>query len=76
MWAIDVSFSAVWIKHLVLQDSTFFVHVLRVLRLHGLVLGFLGLMFTSLLDLYRASRSCQEVLDELYSGVFLSTLNS
>jgi ferritin-like metal-binding protein YciE len=33
-------------------------------------------MFTSLLDLYRASRSCHEVLDELISEVSLSTLES
>jgi hypothetical protein len=32
-------------------------------------------MFTSLLDLYRASRSCHEVLDELIPEVLLSTLN-
>jgi hypothetical protein len=31
----------------------------------GLVLGLLGVVFTSLLDLYRASRSCHEVLHEL-----------
>jgi hypothetical protein len=33
-------------------------------------------MFTSLLDLYRASKSCHEVLDELYPEILLSTLNS
>jgi hypothetical protein len=63
-------------KLLIPQDSVFFVRVLGVLRLHGLVLGFLGVMFTSLLDLYRASRSCHEVLDELNPEVLLSTLNS
>jgi hypothetical protein len=31
-------------------------------------------VFTSLLDFYRASRSCHEVLDELVLEVFLSTL--
>jgi hypothetical protein len=31
----------------------------------GLVPRLLGVMFTSLHDLYRASRSCHEVLDEL-----------
>jgi hypothetical protein len=31
----------------------------------GLVLGHFGVMFTSLPDLYRASRSCHEVLNEL-----------
>jgi hypothetical protein len=62
-------------KLLVPQDSTFSVQVLGVFRLHGLVLGLLGVMFTSLLDLYRTPRSCHEVLDELYSEVFLSMLN-
>jgi hypothetical protein len=42
----------------------------------GLVLGLLGVMFTSLHDLYRASRSCHEVLNELYLEVLLSTQNS
>jgi hypothetical protein len=42
----------------------------------GLVPGLLGVMFTSLLDLYRASRSCHEVLNELVSEVLLSTLKS
>jgi hypothetical protein len=41
----------------------------------GLVLGLLGVVFTSLLDLYRASRSCHEVLNELILEVLLSTLN-
>jgi hypothetical protein len=63
-------------KLLVPQDSTFSVWVLRVSRLHGLVLGLLGVMFTSLLDLFRASRSCHEVLGELYPEILLSTLNS
>jgi hypothetical protein len=63
-------------KLLVPQDSTFSVRVLGVFHLHGLVLGLLGVMFTSLLDLYRASRSCHEALDELISEVSLSTLNS
>jgi hypothetical protein len=39
----------------------------------GLVLGLLGVMFTSLHDLYWASRSCHEVLNELYPEVLLST---
>jgi hypothetical protein len=42
----------------------------------GLVPGLLGVMFTSLLDLYRASRSCHEVLDELIPEVLLSMLKS
>jgi hypothetical protein len=41
----------------------------------GLVPGLLGVMFTSLLDLYQASRSCHEVLNELIPEVLLSTLN-
>jgi hypothetical protein len=40
----------------------------------GFVPGLLGVMFTSLHDLYRASRSCHKVLDELIPEVFLSTL--
>jgi hypothetical protein len=40
----------------------------------GLVLGLLGVVFTSLLDLYRASRYCHEVLNELIPEVLLSTL--
>jgi hypothetical protein len=42
----------------------------------SLVLGLLGVMFTSLLDLYRASRSCHDVLNELILEVLLSTLKS
>jgi hypothetical protein len=42
----------------------------------GLVLGLFGVMFTSLFDLYRASRSCHEVPNELIQEVFLSTLKS
>jgi hypothetical protein len=42
----------------------------------GLVPRLLGVMFTSLLDLYRASRSCHEVLDELIPEVLHSTLKS
>jgi hypothetical protein len=40
----------------------------------GLVPGLLGVMFATLLDLYRASRSCHKVLDELIPEVLLSTL--
>jgi hypothetical protein len=40
----------------------------------GLVLGLLGVVFTSLLDLYPASRSCHEVLNELIPEVLLSML--
>jgi hypothetical protein len=63
-------------KILVLQDSAFSVQVLGVFRRHELVFGLLGVMFTSLLDLYRTSRSCHEVLDELYQEVLLSMLKS
>jgi H+/Cl- antiporter ClcA len=61
---------------LVSQDSAFFVQVLGVVCLHGLVLGLHGVLFTSLFDLCQASRSCHEVLDELYPEVLLATLNS
>jgi hypothetical protein len=40
----------------------------------GLVLGLLRVVFTSLLDLYWASRSCHEVLNELIPEFLLSTL--
>jgi hypothetical protein len=40
----------------------------------GWVPGLLGVMFASLHDLYRASRSCHEVLDELIPEVLLSML--
>jgi hypothetical protein len=40
----------------------------------GLVTELLGVMFASLHDLYRASRSCHKVLDELIPKVLLSTL--
>jgi hypothetical protein len=76
MWALDISFSMVWIELLVPQDSAFSVQVLGVFRLHGLFLGLLGVMFTSLLYLYRASRSSHKVLDELHPEVLLSMLNS
>jgi hypothetical protein len=55
MWALGVSFSAVRIELLVPQDSVFFIQVLGVFHLHGLVLGLLVVMFTSLLDLCQAS---------------------
>jgi hypothetical protein len=40
----------------------------------GLVPGLLGVKFPSLHDLFRASRSCHKVLDELIPEVLLSTL--
>jgi hypothetical protein len=40
----------------------------------GWVLGLLGVVFTSLLDFYQASRSCHEVLNELIPEVLLSML--
>jgi hypothetical protein len=39
----------------------------------GLVPGLLGVKFSSLHDLYGASRSCHKVLDELIPEVLLST---
>jgi hypothetical protein len=42
----------------------------------GLVLGLLRVTSISLLDLYRASRSCHEVLNELIPEDLLSTLKS
>jgi hypothetical protein len=54
--------------------GTFLAMSLEFVIFSGLVLGLLGVMFTSLLDLYRASRSCHEVLNELIPGVLLSTL--
>jgi hypothetical protein len=42
----------------------------------GLVTGILGVKFASLHDLYRASRSCHEVPNELIPEVLLSTLKS
>jgi hypothetical protein len=76
MGALDDSFSAIWIELLVSQDSAFSVQILRVFRLHELILWLLGVMFTSLLDLCRASWSSHEVLDELYPEVLHLTLNS
>jgi hypothetical protein len=40
----------------------------------GLFPGLVGVMFASLHDLYRASRFCHKVLDELIPEVLLSTL--
>jgi hypothetical protein len=51
MWALDVSFFAVWIELLVAQASTFSVQVLGVSWLHTSVLGPLGVLFTSCLGL-------------------------
>jgi hypothetical protein len=41
-----------------------------------MILGLLGVMFTSLLDLYQASRSCHVVLSELNPEVLLQILKS
>jgi hypothetical protein len=54
--------------------STFLARSLEVVIFSGLVLGLLRVKFASLHDLYRASRSCHEVLDELIPEVLLSTL--
>jgi hypothetical protein len=56
--------------------SSFLTGSSKFLIFLGLVPRLLGVMFTSLVDLYRASRSCHEVLDELISEVLLSTLKS
>jgi hypothetical protein len=56
--------------------STFQARSSEFVIFSGLVLGLLRVMFTSLLDFYRASRSCHEVLNELITEVFLSTLKS
>jgi hypothetical protein len=52
------------------------IQVSRVLRVDALVLGFFGVMFTSCLDLWRASWSSLEVLDELNPKVYSLTLIS
>jgi hypothetical protein len=54
--------------------STFLARSLEFSIFSGWVLGLLGVVFTSLLDLYGASRSCHKVLDELIPEVLLSTL--
>jgi hypothetical protein len=54
--------------------NTFLARSSEFVIFSGLVLGLLGVVFTSLLDLYRASRSCHEVLNELIPEVLLSTL--
>jgi hypothetical protein len=54
--------------------STFLARSSEFCIFSGWVLGFLGGVFTSLLDLYRASRSCHEVLNELIPEVLLLTL--
>jgi hypothetical protein len=54
--------------------NTFLARSSEISIFSGWVLGLLGVVFTSLLDFYRASRSCHEVLDELILQVLLSTL--
>jgi hypothetical protein len=54
--------------------STFLARSSEFSIFSGCVLGLPGVMFTSMLDLYRASRSCHEVLNELIPEVLLSTL--
>jgi hypothetical protein len=54
--------------------STFLTGSLEFFIFSGLVPRLLGVMFASLHDLYWASRSCHEVLDELILEVLLSTL--
>jgi hypothetical protein len=54
--------------------NTFLARSSEFVIFSGLVPGLLGVMFTSLHDLYRASRSCHKVLDELIPEVLLSML--
>jgi hypothetical protein len=54
--------------------STFLARSSEFFIFSGWVLGLLGVVFTSLLDLYRDSRSCHEVLNELIPEFLLSTL--
>jgi hypothetical protein len=54
--------------------GTFLTRSLEFFIFSSLVPGLIGVMFTSLLDLYRASRSCHKVLDELIPEVLHSTL--
>jgi hypothetical protein len=54
--------------------GTFLARSLEFSIFSGWVLGLLGVVFTSLLDFYRSSRSCHEVLNELIPEVLLSTL--
>jgi hypothetical protein len=56
--------------------GTFLTRSSEFVMFSGLVPGLLGVMFASLHDLYRSSRSCHKVLDEVYPEVLLSTLNS
>jgi hypothetical protein len=57
-----------------LRFGTFLTGSSEFVIFSGLVPGLLGVMFASLYDLYRASRSCHKVLDELIPEVLLSTL--
>jgi hypothetical protein len=54
--------------------STFLTRSSEFVIFSGSVSGLLRVMFASLHDLYRASRSCHKVLDELILEVLLSTL--
>jgi hypothetical protein len=54
--------------------GTFLYRFLEFVIFSGLVPGLLGVKFASLHDLYKASRSCHMVLDELILEVLLSML--
>jgi hypothetical protein len=54
--------------------DTFLTRSLEFIIFSGLVPGLLGVKFASLHDLYQASKSRHEVLDELIPEVLLSTL--
>jgi hypothetical protein len=66
MWALVVSFCLA-------RFSTFLARSSEFVIFSGLVPRLLGVMFASLHDLYRASRSCHEVPNELIPEVLLST---
>jgi hypothetical protein len=75
MWALVVSFlSELDVAPCPARFGTFLTGSSEFVIFSGLVPGLLGVMFTLLHDLYRASRSCHEVLDELIPEVLLSTL--
>jgi hypothetical protein len=72
MWALVVSFSLNLDEAPCLaRFKTFLARSSEFSVFSGWVLELLGVVFTSLLDLYRASRSCHEVLNELIPEVLL-----
>jgi hypothetical protein len=59
-----------------IRFDTFLARSSEFIIFSGLVPRLLGVMFASLHDLYRASRSCHKVLDELIPEVLLSLLKT